>query len=51
MTEQQNSNLANLLAAWLRHDDVRRDGGSISELADARTDLDQARYATWTWMR
>lgn len=51
MTEKQNSNLTNLLAAWLRHDDVRRNDGSIPELADARFSLDQARVTTWGALR
>ncbi len=33
-----------LMSTWLRHEDLKRNGGSIAELFQARLDLDRARY-------
>lgn len=33
-----------LMSSWLRHEDLKRNGGSIADLFEARMDLDRARY-------
>jgi hypothetical protein len=43
MTEQMNAAFQQLLEAWKRRDDARRDPADIAELARARRDLDIAR--------
>lgn len=43
MTEQMNAAFEQLLEAWKRRDDARRDHADIAELARARRDLDVAR--------
>ena len=40
-----NQNFERLLAAWRQHEEAR-ESGSISKLAEARWNLDAARYAT-----
>lgn len=37
--------LSALLVAWNRHEDLRRDGASIAELAASRQALDAIRYS------
>ena len=51
MTEKQNANPFNLLAAWRHHADDRRCDGSITEMADPRLSLDQVRVTTWSAFR
>ena len=46
MSGKFNENFKALLAAWVRHDDLRH-GGTIAELATARFELDEVRYRTW----
>lgn len=36
--------LSALLVAWNRHQDLRRDGATVSELAASRADLDAIRF-------
>ena len=43
MTNQMNAAFQQLLEAWKRRDDARRDHADIAELARARRDLDLAR--------
>ena len=38
------SRLSALLVAWNRHEDLRRDGASIAELAASRAALDAIRF-------
>ena len=40
------ANLARLLEAWNAHEDLRRDGASIPELAASRARLDGIRNAS-----
>lgn len=39
------ANFDRLLQAWNRHQDLRRNGAPISELAASRAQLDMIRYA------
>jgi hypothetical protein len=43
MTDQMNAAFQQLLEAWKRRDDARREHADIAELARARRDLDRAR--------
>ena len=43
MTDQMNAAFQQLLEAWKRRDDARRDHADIAEVARARRDLDLAR--------
>lgn len=43
MTTSQNSEFQQLLQAWNEHQDLRKQGGSISHLVESRSALEQAR--------
>ncbi|MEO0495587.1 MAG: hypothetical protein AAF081_19440 [Actinomycetota bacterium] len=40
------SRFSELLVAWNRHEDLRRDGASIAELAASRATLDALRHTS-----
>ncbi len=51
MTSSQNISISSLLDAWRSHEDLRRNGAPIPELAAARQRLEDVRLQTRAMVR